>query len=231
MARMCAKGDATRIVDSVGDAGWPRAQGRGGVDREEYEERLEGFGQLVSMAWMYSAVVETLIRDDDETEGVLNTYQGFFVPVHAALHNAMLLETAKALDKDSRAASLPNLLNAAEGSSALAPCVDIAAMQEWIANKEELIKKLQTLRNRGLAHLDVPAGLPGGLTYGDFKDLLTELRDHWIALHRAFHGAAAIMDMRAKASRQDTEALRKTLIKVRRETHRRADDHRRAIDQ
>ena len=180
---------------------------------------------------MYSAILETLIRDDKETQGVLDTYRGFFVPVRAALHNGMLLEVAKALDKDSRAASLPNLLKAAEESPGLAPDVDIRDTQEWIGDKRGLIKDLEALRNKRIAHFDVPAELPGGLTYGDFKDLLKELREHWMALHLAFHEAAAFMDLPTRETQQDTEALRQTLLRVRRETHRRSEDVLRAVDQ
>ena len=180
---------------------------------------------------MYSAVLETLIQGDDETRGVLDTYRGFFVPVRAALHNGMLLEAAKALDKDPRAASLPNLLKAAAESPGLGPNVDIGDMQKWIEDKKELIEDLGALRNKRLAHSDVPAELPGGLTYGDFKDLLEELREHWMTLHLAFHEAAALMDLATKETQQDTEALRQTLIKVRRETHRRVDEHLSASDQ
>ena len=168
---------------------------------------------------------------DEETRGVLNTYVGFFNAVRVALHNGMLLETAKALDEDARAASLPNLLKASEESPEFAPGVNIAAMQEWLVEREAFIDGLQTLRNKRLAHHDAPAELPGGLMYGDFTDMLEDLNHYWITLHRAHHGVAAVMDSRIRKARQDTKALRRTLIRVRREQHRRADEDLRALDQ
>ena len=49
---------------------------------------------------MYSEVLKALIRGDQETMIMLNTYIGFLKPVQTALHNAMILDAAKALDKD-----------------------------------------------------------------------------------------------------------------------------------
>lgn len=200
------------------------------MDRDEYEKRLDGLGALVSVARMHSAVLESLIRDDAETVGVLNTYRGFFAPARAALHNGMLLEAAKALDNDLRAASLPNLLRAAKESPAFAPDVDIAEMQDWLAEHAAFIGGLQILRNKRLAHFDVPAALPDGLEYGAFTDMLGDLNGFWITLHSACRGVAGVMDLRMKEAQQDTEALRKTLIRVRRDQHRRADDALAALD-
>ena len=41
-------------------------------ERDEYESRLSGFDQLVSVARMHSAILESLIHADDETVSVLN---------------------------------------------------------------------------------------------------------------------------------------------------------------
>ena len=201
------------------------------MNRDEYEKCLEGFDQLVSMARMYSAVLETFIQDDEETEGVLNTYRGFFAPVKAALHNGMLLEAAKALDKDSQAASLQNLLKAVGEAPEFAPGFDASGVDQWLVEREEVIRGLRVLRNKRLAHFDVPAELPGGTTYGDFADLLEDLNKYSTDLQLAFRGHAATMDLAAKEVRQDTEALRRTLVKVRREEHRRADEYLNALDQ
>ena len=201
------------------------------MQRDEYEKRLHGFEQLVSMARTYSAILETVIQTDEETRGVLNTYVGFFDAVRVALHNGMLLETAKALDKDCRTASLLNLVRAAQDSPEFAPGVNIGAMQEWLVKRAAFIEGLQALRNKQLAHHDVPAELPGGLIYGEFKDMLEELNNYWMALYRAHHGVAAVMDPRTRMARQDAEALRQTLLRVRREQHRRADEYLSALDQ
>ncbi len=201
------------------------------MNRDEYEKCLEGFDQLVSMARMYSAVLETFIQDDEETEGVLNTYRGFFAPVKAALHNGMLLEAAKALDKNSQAASLQNLLRAVGEAPEFAPGFDASGVDQWLVEREEVIRGLRVLRNKRLAHFDVPAELPGGITYGDFTDLLEDLNKYSTDLQLAFRGHAATMDLAAKEVRQDTEALRRALVKVRREQHRRADEYLSALDQ
>ncbi len=201
------------------------------MNRDEYEKCLEGFDQLVSMARMYSAVLETFIQDDEETEGVLNTYRGFFAPVKAALHNGMLLEAAKALDKNSQAASLQNLLKAVGEAPEFAPGFDASGVDQWLVEREEVIRGLRVLRNKRLAHFDVPAELPGGTTYGDFTDLLEDLNKYSTDLQLAFRGHAATMDLAAKEVRQDTEALRRALVKVRREEHRRWDEYLSALDQ
>ena len=186
------------------------------MDRNEYASRLSGFEDLVNTARMQSAILETMIKEDDDTVGVLNTYKAFFLVVRASLHNGMLLEAAKALDRDARAASLPNLVGAARDCPQLAPGVDIAAIEAWIKKHTTVIKDLQTLRNKRLAHFDVPAQLPGGLLYGQFIDLLEDLRGHWLDLYRAFHGVAAVMDRRADEARAHTDEIRKTLISARR---------------
>ena len=121
------------------------------MNRDEYEKCLEGFDQLVSMARMYSAVLETFIQDDEETEGVLNTYRGFFAPVKAALHNGMLLEAAKALDKNSQAASLQNLLKAVGEAPEFAPGFDASGVDQWLVEREEVIRGLRVLSNKRLA--------------------------------------------------------------------------------
>ena len=104
-------------------------------------------------------------------------------------------------------------------------------MDQWLVEREEVIRGLRVLRNKRLAHFDVPAELPGGITYGDFTDLLEDLNKYSTDLQLAFRGHAATMDLAAKEVRQDTEALRRALVKVRREEHRRWDEYLSALDQ
>ena len=201
------------------------------VERDEFRELLEGFEELVSVARMHSAILESLTQKGEEASVVLDAYRGFFGPVGAALHNGMLLETAKALDRDTRAASLPNILAAAKANPEFAPDVDIAAMEAWLDERAAFIDGLHTLRNKRLAHFDVPAELPGGLTYGGLTDLLKDLHGHWITLSRAFTGDAAIQDQRATKAGQDAGALLYALTGHRRERLRRAGEARRALEQ
>ena len=187
------------------------------MDRDEYGERLKGFESHVSAARIHSGILEEMIKDDPEIAGVLNTYGGFFVYVKAALHNGMLLAAAKALDRDARTASLPNLVKAAKESPEFALDVDLACIEEWMEAKASFIGDLILLRNKRLAHFDVPdAELPDGLTYGEFKDMLDALHKHSVALERAFHGIAGVMDLRGDEARSHTNELMRTLIDKRR---------------
>ena len=144
---------------------------------------------------------------------MLNTYIGFFKPVQVALHNAMLLDAAKALDEDPRTASLPNLLKAAEESPEHAPGVDLAPIDEWIVEQRGFVDDLTRLRHKRLAHLDaVDDDDLNGLLFGEFEDLLDGLQEHSRSLERAFYEAAAVVDERPSQVRKDTEAVRRLLI-------------------
>ena len=187
------------------------------MERSEYEERLEAFASSINAARQYAAVLETLIKEDRETLGVLTTYQGFFAPVRAALNNGLFLETAKALDTDSRTASLPNLMKAVRECPALATGVDIGTMEAWLEDRADLISDLTSLRNKRVAHFDVSTDeLPGGLNYGEFQDLLEELKNHWHVLERALRGSGGIMDLMTASTRDDTEEVRQLLVEARR---------------
>ena len=162
---------------------------------------------------MYSEALKALIRGDQETMIMLNTYIGFFKPVQTALHNAMILDAAKALDKDPRTASLPNLLKAAKESPEYAPRVDLAPIDEWIVEQRNFVDNLTRLRHKRLAHLDaVDDDDLKGLLFGEFEDLLRVLQEHSNSLERAFYGYAATVDQQRPQARKDTEEVRRLLI-------------------
>ena len=186
------------------------------MERDHYEARLRGFENLVSTALLQSAILESMIRTDEDTLAVLDKHGAFFSVVHRTLNNSMMLEAAKALDRDKRAASLQNLANAAQDCPELAPDVDVSDIQDWIQENKAVIDDLRKIRNTRLAHFDALVEPPGGLIYGEFVDLLTELREHWLTLYLAFHGIAAVMDSREDEARTNTGELMQELIEQRR---------------
>ena len=221
-----------RILESAGktaaeieriraDAGLIRLHGlpRGGImDRDEYERRLSGFEIHVSQAKACSGILEEMFESDPDTVRVRKTYRDFFIYTRAALHNEMLLAVAKTLDSDDRTASLPNLVKAARETPEFAPGVDLAKIEGWLEEKEPVIKALTELRNKRLAHFDVLySELEGPLLYGEFTDVLDDLRSHFVALYRAFHHVAAIMDSRPHDVRAQTGEIMRILVNRRRE--------------
>ena len=191
----------------------------GAMDQYEYRERLSRFESHVSAARVHSGILETMMVDDPDSRSVLNTYPGFFVYAKAALHNGMLLETAKALDKDARTASLPNLVEAARESPEFAPGVDIASIERWLRERVAFITDLIRLRNTRLAHFDVPVPEPPAeLEYGEFKDVLKVLWMCAVALYRSFHQVAAVSDDRVREARAHTAEIHRILVAHRRDT-------------
>ena len=173
-------------------------------------QRLESH---VAAARVHSGILETMMVDDPDSCSVLNTYPGFFAYTRAALHNGMLLETAKALDKDARTASLPNLVKAARESREFAPGVDIPSVERWLRERAAFVTALIHLRNTRLAHFDVPVPEPlAKLKYGEFKDVLEVLRMCAVALYRAFHHVAAVSDDRVSEARAHTQEIHRILV-------------------
>ena len=224
LRRPCGPGDAelkvsgTRDCPFPGQAHWSRswdrkeATGRstgdplggGGTmtksERDQYEARLGGLGELVSMARVHQTILETLFMSGDpETERVLAMYRSFFAPVWRALTNEMFLHATSALDRDRRSASLPNVLKAARESPEFAPGVDIHSMQGWLSGHEDLHKALLALRNKRVAHFDVDdprrtIEFRLGIGYGAFRGFLEGLHRHHGTLVRAFHGRIDVAD-------------------------------------
>ena len=189
------------------------------MDQHEYSERLQRFESHVAAARVHSGILETMMVDDPDSRSVLNTYPGFFVYAKATLHNGMLLETAKALDKDPRTASLPNLVKAARESPEFAPDVDIPSVERWLWERAPFVTALIRLRNTRLAHFDVPVPEPPPkLEYGEFKDVLEVLQMCAVALYRAFHQVAAVSDNRVEEARAHTEELHRILVAHRRDS-------------
>ncbi|MXZ47561.1 MAG: hypothetical protein F4Z08_11385 [Chloroflexi bacterium] len=206
--RICELAPEPRLLPGIGV---------GAMDQHEYRERLQRFENHVSAARVHSGILETMMVDDPDSRSVLDTYPGFFVYAKAALHNGMLLETAKALDKDARTASLPNLVKAARESPEFAPGVDIPSIERWLRERSAFVRALIRLRNTRLAHFDVPVTEPlEELEYGEFTDVLAVLWMCSVKLYCAFHQVAAVSDDRVREARAHTGEIHRILVAHRR---------------
>ncbi|MYH41927.1 MAG: hypothetical protein F4150_09345 [Chloroflexi bacterium] len=185
--------------------------------REQYEARLAGYGELVFMARAYQTILESFfLAGDPETWRMLETYRAFFGPVARALTNDMFLHAASAVDRDTRTASLPNLLRAARESPEFAPGADVRGMEEWLSGWEELRTNLRALRDKRLAHFDAgdlreTIELRLGINYGAFRVFLEDLHRHHVTLLRALDGHADAADP-APEARAHSSRLRRTLL-------------------
>lgn len=186
-------------------------------ERDQYEARLRGLGEIVSVARVHQTILETLFMSGDpHAERALAMYRSFFGPVWRALTNDMFLHATSALDRDARAASLPNLLKDARQDRTFAPGVDIRSMQAWLSEQDDLHTALLTLRNKRLAHFDVDdvrrtIELRLGIRYGAFRDFLEGLHRHHVTLVRAFYGHVDTLEPATRV-RAHSAQLRQTLI-------------------
>ena len=120
------------------------------MDCYEYKQRIDGLAGSIHNAAMFFAAWDALQSEDKEVVAAMNLYKGFFRLASAALNNSMLMELSKAFDVDTRTASFPNVLSAAQKSrKEFAPefsDADFAEASELISQGEELLTDLRNKR-------------------------------------------------------------------------------------
>ena len=170
------------------------------MNNSQYKQRLVELERLLSDVIAYFAGWEALTSDDEELVQAMNRYKGFFTPARGAFQQMMMIQAAKAFDRDSRTASFPNLIKAARGNPTdLAPRLSDADFEEIgheSAEIEDVVRRLSILRNQRLAHLDSTVGDHADRTvrYGAFRDLIEAMKRLFNRLSSAFEGRHVAFD-------------------------------------
>jgi hypothetical protein len=122
---------------------------------------------------------------------------GFFTPVGIAVFEMALLQFAKVFDADAQAASLTNLLSAAQTDLALVPNVTAAQLdkaQTDLSDSGGTVKALKKWRNKRIAHADAGPAPSERLMNKDFDALVERVKSAFDLLHKGSQGSAIAWD-------------------------------------
>jgi hypothetical protein len=126
------------------------------MDLEEFGAAFSQLKNEISLIKSSRAAFYASWQTEDQLP-VLNRHKGFFSPSREALRQTMLMTTARIIDKDTRTASIPNLIIAIqENQELLLHRTDetIAKLVSDLTAMSGSVTRLNQLRNQRLAHWD-----------------------------------------------------------------------------
>ena len=128
------------------------------MNHSEFGRQLIGLRSDLIEAQAFYNVWLTIWPSEGAVD-TLNQWKGFFGPVIRALNGMTILQLTKMFDRNSKAASIPNLIMAAKGNAdELIPHGSTADLEDWesrLSEIEEVLHGLRTLRDQRVAHHDI----------------------------------------------------------------------------
>ncbi len=200
----------------------------GAVTPKEFKAQME---RLHNQALFPALTYYWAWRNSFPTKGHidgLNFFKGFFQPARAALNEMLLVHVAKVFDHDSRAISLPKLLNAARSDSKLVPNaeraeVDLTLLKEQLERHRNTVANVIQHRNQFLAHLDLNPLPRVEITQGEIDSLFADVKHVFSKLSVAHDGSSWLWKPVEDEVERYTKHLMESLAAGRRERIRALD--------
>lgn len=199
------------------------------MTRKEFKNRLDKLQDVITRGLAYYTVWKKLSLHDadnvtwslDQQNQILGRFRGFFSPVAFALLDMGLVQFVKALDTDSKTASLRILLNSAMRDERLLPHVsegDLRKISGEMRQHKQLLKNLQRMRDQKLAHADANPDPVDPLLTADFDKLVEWVKSAFNTLSVGYDQNVFSWEQALKTSeRQTTEVFGILLEEMRRQ--------------
>jgi hypothetical protein len=149
--------------------------------------------------------------EDNESAHALNRYRGFFLPARNALLWMTFMQLSKVFDRDDRTVSLSVLLHAAKANrTVLTPQAtkdDLSNMEKQIDDNEQLLNRLNNLRDQRIAHHDAIASSDRRVLFGEVKTLVEDIQSMYNSLSGWHRNEETMFEVIAEDVEMDTSRL------------------------
>ena len=200
----------------------PQKEGHA-MTRNEFRKRLDQLREVITRGLAYYTVWSKLRLHDkagvswslEQQNKVLGRFRGFFSPVALALMDMALMQFAKAFDADSRTASLPVLLSAAQKDPSLAsgkPSAELSRISMQLQENSGTLSALKQMRNQQLAHVDSNPLSVGPLMSQNIESLAEDVKSAFNWLSTAHDGNVTDWDFLLRTSGQHTTDVLNILL-------------------
>jgi hypothetical protein len=185
--------------------------------QQRFKQWLKQIIEELRWATCYLKVWEQLWPSTEEIAHVENLYLNFFQLTRKAHNDQFLLQLSKILDRHKDSITIFRLIEMMENQPSLITekSLDIDALKTRLSEKEEVLERLRTFRNKKLAHIDeqfhINATLRKSLHIyvGEARALQNDLAEILTEISVAHNGAVPAFETIGIG---DTSKLLKTLI-------------------
>ncbi len=191
-------------------------------EQQKFKQWLDQIIEELVWATCYFKVWEQLWPSTEEIANVENFYLNFFQLTRKAHNDQFLLQLSKILDRHKDSINIFRLIKMMEKQPGLITdkSLDIDALRTKLSKKEEVLKRLRTLRDKKLAHIDEQFHINANLRksihvyVGEARALLNDLAEILTEISVAHNGAVPAFET---IGIDDTSELLKTLISLNKE--------------
>lgn len=207
------------------------------MTRNEFRKRLDQLREVITRGLAHYTVWSKLRLHDKagvswslvQQNKVLGRFRGLFSPVALALMDMALMQFAKAFDADSRTASLPVLLSAAQKDPSLVsgkPSAELSRISTQLQQNIGTLSALKQMRNQQLAHVDSNPRSVGPLMSQNIESLAEDVKSAFNWLSTAHDGNVTDWDFLLRTSGQHTTDVLNILLE---EVGRKQEEHQEEI--
>jgi hypothetical protein len=187
--------------------------------QQKFKQWLNQIIEELVWATCYFKVWEQLWPSTEEIAHVENLYLNFFQLTRKAHNDQFLLQLSKILDRHKDSINIFRLIEMIEKQPSLITerSLDIDALRTRLSKKEEVLKRLKTLRDKKLAHIDEQFHINTSLResirvyVGEAKALLNDLAEILTEISVAHNGSIPVFET---IGIDDTGELLKMLISI-----------------
>ncbi len=190
--------------------------------QQKFKQWLNQIIEELVWATCYFKVWEQLWPSTEEIAHVENIYLNFFQLTRKAHNDQFLLQLSKILDRHRDSINIFRLIEMMEEQPGLITekSLDIDPLRTRLSKKEEVFKRLKTLRDKKLAHIDEQFHINASLRksihvyVGEARALVNDLAEILTEISVAHNGAVPTFETMGIS---DTSELLKTLISLHKE--------------
>lgn len=194
----------------------------GSREQQKFKQWLNQIIEELVWATCYFKVWKQLWPSTEEIANVENLYLNFFQLTRKAHNDQFLLQLSKILDRHRDSINIFKLIEMIEKKPGLITekSLDINTLRIRLSEKEEVFKRLKTLRDKKLAHIDEQFHINANLRksihvyFGEARAILNDLAEILTEISVAHNGAIPAFET---VGIGDTSELLKTLISLNKE--------------
>jgi hypothetical protein len=191
-------------------------------EQQKFKQWLKQIIEELVWATCHFKVWEQLWPSTEEIANVENLYLNFFQLTRKAHNDQFLLQLSKILDRHRDSINVFKLIEMIEKKPGLITekSLDIDTLRIRLSEKEEVFKRLKTLRDKKLTHIDeqfhINANLRGSIHVyvGEARAILSDLAEILTEISVAHDGATPAFETIGIG---DTSELLKMLISLERQ--------------
>jgi hypothetical protein len=130
-----------------------------------------------------------------------------------------LLQFAKIFDRDYRTVSLRNLLSTARSNPTLfvpyAKKDDLQNLEKQIDSNEKVLEHIKSYRDQRLAHYDQKILKKTSMTFGQFSNLVSDVKDMYVSLNKWHEQVIPSFDFMSRETERHTSDVKRIMCEER----------------